>query len=537
VPSLPAELPLPPFRRLLLLALCLPASVTAQGTGADSAPAPIISGIVIDRRDIFDSSETHNWFMRTANSLHFTTRPWVIRREMLFKVGEPYDSAKVSETARNLRALRIFREVSIDTVTTDSGLVVHAVTQDGWTTRLDVTYRSTGGQVVYGGEIAETNLLGTNTTAIVKYRKDTDRSSVLGGFNRPRLFHGSIGVAASYEHRSDGHQGYFSVARPLFSLADRAGGGLQAQLFDGRVLRFRNGGSVATDTLTRRFNVLVGEGALALRAGSTGYLRLGMVAQIQRDDFQPEALTSPLSTSLSGAAGLFLESRRARYLVTRGFQSFERNEDVDLSTIVRVTALAAPRAFGYPRDGIGGAASVGFGTQVPSGFASFRAGADGLFTSAGLDSGSVLVGATFAFKGGTRHLLVLHGSGGQQRNPAPGQEFDLGLGFALRAFPAHAFTGDRYFLTTAEYRWMAFPSVFRVLAIGIAGYGDYAGAWYAGSSQRTGADAGLGLRIGPIRTADGQAMRIDLTRQFANDVMRARWVLVIGKGFVFQNLE
>lgn len=536
-PARPREFPLSRFRRLLLLALWLPSSAAAQHAAPDSAQPPIISRIVLDRRDIFDSSEAHNWLLRAANSLHFTTRPWVIRRELLFKVGEPYDSAKASETARNLRALRIFRDVSIDTVTTDSGLVVHTITQDGWTTRVDISYRSTGGQVVYGGEIAETNLLGTNTTAIVKYRKDTDRSSLAVGFSRPRLFAGTVGLTGSYESRSDGHLGYFSVTRPFFALAGRAGGGVSAELFSGRVLRFRNGESVASDTLNRRFDVVAGQGAIALRAGSAGYLRLGMVAQVQRDDFQPEALTTPLPRSISGAVGLFLESRRARYLVTRGFQSFQRNEDVDLSTTFRVTALAAPRAFGYPHDGVGGAVSLGLGTRLPMGFASFQARADGLYGSAGLDSGSAVLAGTLAFKGGARHLLVLHASGGQERNPSPGGEFDLGLGFGVRAFPAHAFTGDRYFLTTAEYRWMVFPSVLRLFAIGVAGFGDYAGAWYAGSPHRTGTDAGFGLRIGPIRVADGQAIRIDLARQFANDAVRARWVLVIGKGFVFQALE
>jgi hypothetical protein len=45
---------------------------------------------------------------------------------------------------------------------------------------------------------------------------------------------------------------------------------------------------------------------------------------------------------------------------------------------------------------------------------------------------------------------------------------------------------------------------------------------------------GIGLRIGSVREADVQALRIDLARQFANDVDRARWVVVIGKGFLFQ---
>ena len=43
----------------------------------------------------------------------FTSRPGAvtIRRELLFRPGEPYDSARVAESERNLRALGIFRRV------------------------------------------------------------------------------------------------------------------------------------------------------------------------------------------------------------------------------------------------------------------------------------------------------------------------------------------------------------------------------------------------------------------------------------------
>ena len=59
--------------------------------------------------------------------------------------------------------------------------------------------------------------------------------------------------------------------------------------------------------------------------------------------------------------------------------------------------------------------------------------------------------------------------------------------------------------------------------------------WYSGSATRTGTDAGVGLRIGSIRSSSGKgATRIDLVRRFANDVLPAKWLIAIGSGFPFE---
>lgn len=89
-----------------------PASLAAQTT-ADSTPADpalVIRRVQLVRRDIFDPSE-RGWVARMANKLHFQTQPPVIRREILLRPGDQYDSALVAESERNLRALGIFRRV------------------------------------------------------------------------------------------------------------------------------------------------------------------------------------------------------------------------------------------------------------------------------------------------------------------------------------------------------------------------------------------------------------------------------------------
>jgi hypothetical protein len=492
----------------------------------------IVRGVQLQRRDIFDPNE-QSWFAKLVNGLHIVTQPAVIRRELLIKPGKPYDSALVAESERNLRALGIFRRVQIDTVRTPDGLMLRVLAKDGWSTQADWRFRSTGGQVAFTIGLIENNLLGTASAAAVRYRKDPDRSTVAMAFRRPRLFAGAIGLGLGYENKSDGKSLSLSVDQPFFSLTAPHGFRFDAQTRDERVLRFREGLELASDTLSRRYTLLRGSAAKALRATSAGYLRLGVVGQVRRDDFLPEGTTAAFPRSVTGAVGAYLALNRARFLVTRGYAGFAREEDVDLGTTVRVGLVAAPKLFGYSRDGIGPEVGGRVGAVIPGGFAFLDMAANGLFTAAGLDSGSVQVGATTVFQPGPRHMAVFHADAGWLKNPVPGEEFDLGLGSGPRAFGSHAFTGDRSVFLSAEYRFTVADDLFRMVGLGIAAFVDHGGAWFAGSPRRTGWDAGLGLRLGASRSSDTDALRFDLARRFANDARPAGWVITVGKGFAF----
>jgi hemolysin activation/secretion protein len=131
---------------------------------------------------------------------------------------------------------------------------------------------------------------------------------------------------------------------------------------------------------------------------------------------------------------------------------------------------------------------------------------------------------------------VLHAESGWIENPLPGAEFDLGLGTGPRAFRSHAFTGDRSVFATAEYRVTVTEDFLGLVGLGVAGFVDHGGAWYAGSRRRLGWDAGVGLRLGASRASDTEALRFDLARRFANDAEAAGWVVTVGKGFAFSPL-
>ena len=114
----------------------------------------------------------------------------MIERELLFQVGEPLDEDALTETARNLRRLGVFRTVRIDTLRQDSGVVVHVATQDAWSTKPEFAFRSTGGQTAWRVTLTEENLLGTASLLDCGYEKDPDRSTGVLGFRQPRLISG-----------------------------------------------------------------------------------------------------------------------------------------------------------------------------------------------------------------------------------------------------------------------------------------------------------------------------------------------------------
>ena len=523
------------LRRFLpFVVVLLPIRLSAQTAGDSSVvdPRMIVREVQVERRDIFDPNEK-SWFARLANKLHFQTQTSVIRRELLFEVGQPYDSALVAESERNLRAMGIFRRVQIDSVRTSEGLLLRVLAKDGWSTQADWRFRSTGGEVAFTIGLVENNLLGTASAAAVRYRKDPDRSTVAMSFRRPRLFAGSIGLGVSYENKSDGKSMSFGLDRPFYSTTSTRAFRFSAENREDRVLQFRNGFETASDTLRRRFTLISGSVAKALRTSTAGFVRVGVAASIRRDDFLRETSTDPFPHNVTGTIGPYLVYNQARFIVTQGYAGFAREEDVDLGTTLRVGLNVAPRLFGYERDGLGPELGGRVGAPIPGGFAFLDAVANGVFTSAGLDSGSVQIAATTVFKPAARHMAVFHAEAGWLEDPLPGEEFDLGLGSGPRAFGSHAFTGDRSVFLSAEYRYTVVDDLFRLVGLGIAGFVDHGGAWYSGSPRRMGWDAGVGLRLGASRSTDTDALRFDLARRFATDVEPGGWVLIVGKGFAF----
>src|SRR5882672_9562870 len=100
------------------------------------AAGAVIGEIVVDTHNIFDLDDPKESSLpyRTANALHFTTRPSLIRRLLLFKSGERVSVRLTEETERLIRSNSSVYEVAITPTAYRDGVVDLAVrTRDTWT--------------------------------------------------------------------------------------------------------------------------------------------------------------------------------------------------------------------------------------------------------------------------------------------------------------------------------------------------------------------------------------------------------------------
>jgi hypothetical protein len=517
-------------------------ALAGQASHPDSSHASIIRGITIDPKRIFDSAEATSAFYRGMNALHSTTKPYVIRNQLLFAVGDRWDSATVNETVRNLRSLGLFRRVEIDSIPTDSGVIARVVTQDAWTLGIVFTIKSTGSEIGYAVGINDRNVLGSGTQFQVQYGKNPDRDSVMFGLTRNFVFNTPFNLGANFNLLSDGQTGWFNFGLPFRTLESPTGWTLGGDLYNGRVLLFYGGDTIATDTVRRSYQVLTLNPAIALSASAERYVRLGIYAQVQRSAYQPyDASASLLTDSVSAAFGPYLAIGRPFYRHTRFYTAGGRLEDLSLGVSGTLGAYLAPATWGYHTTGVGASLLVTAGQGQGQFFALESLTVTSLFQHGSLDSGSVYAGVTLAWQPTEVQLLVGYVGVGAQKNGYPGENYDLGFGYALRAFPQHSFTGNRMFITAAEYRWVFIRDFAKLFALGAGVFVDHAGAWYTYPvpgvpvpAERTGTDAGIGLRFSSITGNPGYVMRADAAYRWPTDALAGGWVFTFGKGFVWQ---
>jgi hypothetical protein len=504
-------------------------------------PAPIIERVVIDTENVFSEEEIRkNAIFRFLNSIRFETSPRVVRKELLFAPGSTLDSAQLAETERNLRRLGIFRTVDVDTVTQYDSLQVTVRTRDAWSTQPIFSFSFAGETLTGRIGLAEKNLFGSGNQARIAWRKSVDRNALELDARFRRVFGSQVDVSGLYFGLTDGDIGAWYIGDPWRSAEDRREVGYAGDISDRRIPQYRVSSQSVTDTTMYRYRgfgqSLTFGAAPSARTGR--YTRLGIQGAIRNDRFLFEDDTASVLAppdSVKGWIGGYVQTRSDRFEVFQYLNGFSR-EDVNLSAFATAGIRFAPRAFGYDRDGIGLVGSAGTGARTGPVYLRLDLRANALFTSVGVDSGRVVLNVSAAAKPARKHAILLRGFGGILENPPPGSEFDLGFDRAPRNFDPHSFVGTRALSGTIEYRWYLWDSLLGLFGLGVAGFLDYGGAWYADQESRWGGNVGLGLRTGSARGSGAGTGRIDIGYRFGPEFsgdQGDRWALSLGTGFSF----
>ncbi len=505
---------------------------------APAAAAQTIDTIVVVRQDIFGpASGAPPLIARIGDGLHVRTAERTIRRALHLDPGMPYDSARVAEAERGLRAMAIFRDVRIDTARIDAqggarfGVVVR--TADGWSTKPQVEYRTTAGDVTWQLGLVEENLLGTATLFAAVYGRTPDRDYLSLTYGNQAFLTRRSRLDLRFDNLTDGHAGSWQFGLPFYESTTPRSFVTYGAAADHRIVIYR-AGIMAEEWRRRAFTAGVVAG-VATSAAPAGYTRLLLRAGVRREDYAPDSAAAAMDRSVFGLVGLVLETARVRWAIRQGLDSYGRREDVDLSMRASVGVSALPRAFGYAgtHRGAGLAAALQAGREWPRLLVVAGAQAHGVVGGGMLDSGRVS-GRVTAVAFAPRQAILFAAHAAAADGVAPGGEYDLWLQrTGPRLFGAHAFSGTRVYAATLEDRVLLTEELIGLLSVGVAPFVDVGGAWYPGDGRLHGGNAGIALRFGPTRAASGEVLELAGGWRWSSDRSTGGWAVSFGTAYRF----
>ena len=237
----------------LVCTLLLPAIAIAQTDEAlpalptaDTLRPFILRDVVIDRRNVFDTNGRDLPLVAgLLNSLHAVTKEQVILHEVYLRPGDTVTQKKVDEIERNLRAIGIFQNVTLQAVLADStarsaAKIPHGnlsiTTRDGWSTQIGFGANTGGNAQQYSLSLREVNVAGLSYQASVggDYSSVNERGwGINGTLGDPNIFGSHIQASGKFSLSKLDNVGVLSVGRPYFSDYSQWGFGTTLSYLDG----------------------------------------------------------------------------------------------------------------------------------------------------------------------------------------------------------------------------------------------------------------------------------------------------------------
>lgn len=495
-----AQDPLPPFDQL-------------------EADGAIIGEIRIDAQNVFDLDDPHenNFVFRLANRIHVTTRPWLIRRLLLFKSGERLSHRLIEETERVIRASSSVYDVSIRPVRYENGVVdLEVRTRDTWTLEPGAQLSRSGGKTTGGFNLKEGNLAGTGTRLEIERTKDVDRTGSRLNLGHDHLFDGWTRINFERASFNDGSSFLLNAERPFYSLDTRWAAGANVSRFDRSDSLNRNGEEIGE----YRHSQHAADAYVGWSGGRSGRwtrrysLGVTYAEDIYREDpAAPPPVAIPADRTLAGPIVRF-QVLEDDYLEVRNRQSIQRAEYIAMGLQATLQLGRSLRAFGASEQPwqLNATVSKGFrpvrGAQLLT-----SAGYSAEYGSVAGDRRALTTSAKYYVPQSGGFLLFLGASADTVKAASAADELLLGGGNGLRGYPLRYQSGTRRALFTAEERYYTSWYPLRLFRVGWAVYYDVGRAWGGELPNATPgwlSNVGFGLRILSARASFGNVLHLDL---------------------------
>jgi hypothetical protein len=515
------------------------AHVTTAATSLDQQLAgKTIRTISITLLPVFEETGD-NIFYSGANKLKMTTQEDVIRRELLFKVGEQTNEFTLRESERVLRNLGYLRRIYMVPTFDGEFVDIEVRVQDTWTLIPQVGVSSGSGNSRQSIGLSESNIAGLGKRIELLYEEEENRETIEAVWDDNRVLGSDQSFLAAYFTRSDGDRLVFAVARPLRSLLDRQSwriasdyGDTIGRLFEAGeeryIFRQRN------QRISSSYTTMRGDPSISARRFSLGYeYAEDEFLQANAQDYQDLDLDP---TEVSNDKALLPGDRRFTgplfayeqiepdFIAMNYIDRFERIEDYNLGEEYSFRMTLAPTLLGSARDALLFSATRSGGMHTSSqGFLRGELGLGSRIEPDGFTDTLARVELKYYHVFGIQQLgrlylgrhtfassFFLDFGDDLDRD----REFTLGADNALRGYEARTFVGDKRFAINIEDRVHLADDVFRLVSVGAAVFVDGGAA----SREPLGtmlqdefySDVGVGLRFAFPRSTGGRVLRVDL---------------------------
>lgn len=508
--------------------------LTAAAQAAPPVPGQKIDRIVIDVYDVFETDDPaeDTTLYSIANSVHMRTREAIVRREVLFREGDPYDAALLEETERNLRDLPFVRRAEVTGYVNSSGtLSVMVRAYDSWTLTPVFDWKRSGGvnDVTFG--LSEHNVLGYGKTLALEYGKNGHDDSrrfhwadrqVWGSRLRNDLLVEDSPTSKLYSAR---------LERPFFASIARWSYGLTGRYAEDAAQTYADDVLLGEDRkVTTEATGFVGYAVESTpRRGKR--LTLGLEHLRHHWRLRPRQRLTFLRASAELKEFDFIKRRRIRKL--------SRLEDFNLGWEIDPSAAWAPRTalLGTTEDMLQPRLTLRKGWRLPDdGFILARHEYQSTYVNG--SNGARVLG--FDLDGfllpHRRHTIALHAGYAHGWRLDPTERLTLGEDSGLRGYARSRFIGSQRVLLNAEDRVFFFENLLKLVDMGGVAFFDAGNVWPKGSGPRwkdLRKSVGLGLRVAATRSAANDPIRIDVARALDDNGQRSRWSVSILAGHAF----